>query len=152
MTRPDRRGWVRASDLAQLGVCERLVLYEQRFGKRRTREQARAAARGDAAHDDFLRAARVLNPSVKTSLEAKPGCFVASVAFAADAAETDALRQFRDRCLRPTRVGRIFIAAYYRHAPALAAAMLRHALLRRLVRALLRPIVFAAGMLTARER
>jgi hypothetical protein len=152
MSQRDGPRWVRASDLAQVAVCERLVLYEQHFGKQRTREQEEAAERGEGAHDDFLRAALTVNPGAKTSIEAKPGCFVASVAFAPDAAETRTLRRFRDRCLRPTRPGRMFIAAYYRHAPALAGAMLRHPVLRTLVRALLRPIVFAAALLASRDR
>ena len=46
MSQRDGPRWVRASDLAHLAVCERLVLYEQRFGKQPTREQEEAAERG----------------------------------------------------------------------------------------------------------
>lgn len=46
---------VSASELAQMGVCERLVVFEHRYGKRRTVEQQRAVARGRLAHARFYR-------------------------------------------------------------------------------------------------
>lgn len=47
-------------------------------------------------------------------------CFVATRLFGARAPETDALRRFRDRRLRPAPAGRLLIAAYRRLGPALA--------------------------------
>lgn len=47
---------VSASELAQMGVCERLVVFEHRYGMRRTVEQQRAVARGRLAHVQFYRA------------------------------------------------------------------------------------------------
>ncbi|NLI78530.1 MAG: hypothetical protein GX442_19080 [Candidatus Riflebacteria bacterium] len=47
-------------------------------------------------------------------------CFVATRLFGARAPETDALRRFRDRRLRPAAAGRLLIAAYRRLGPALA--------------------------------
>ncbi len=49
---------VSASELAQMGVCERLVVFEHRYGRRRTVEQQRAVARGRLAHERFYRARR----------------------------------------------------------------------------------------------
>lgn len=46
---------VSASELAQMGVCERLVVFEHRYGKRRTVEQQRAVVRGRLAHARFYR-------------------------------------------------------------------------------------------------
>ncbi|MDO8774721.1 MAG: hypothetical protein Q7K57_39660 [Burkholderiaceae bacterium] len=46
---------VSASELAQMGVCERLVVFEHQYGKRRTAEQQRAAMRGLQAHARFYR-------------------------------------------------------------------------------------------------
>lgn len=46
---------VSASDLAQMGVCERLVVFEQRYGKRRTPMQQQAIRRGQYAHQRFYR-------------------------------------------------------------------------------------------------
>ncbi len=51
-----RRGAsVSASELAQMGVCERLVVFEHRYGKRRTVEQQHAIKRGLLAHERFYR-------------------------------------------------------------------------------------------------
>lgn len=44
---------VSASELAQMGVCERLVVFEHRYGKRRTTEQLQAIKRGLWAHQRF---------------------------------------------------------------------------------------------------
>jgi hypothetical protein len=44
---------VSASELAQMGVCERLVVFEHRYGKRRTVEQQLAINRGLLAHERF---------------------------------------------------------------------------------------------------
>lgn len=46
---------VSASKLAQMGVCERLVVFEQRYGKYRTGEQRQAIQRGLHAHRRFYR-------------------------------------------------------------------------------------------------
>jgi hypothetical protein len=46
---------VGASELAQMGVCERLVVFEHRYGRQRTAEQQRAAMRGLRAHKRFYR-------------------------------------------------------------------------------------------------
>ncbi len=50
-----RRASVSASELAQMGVCERLVVFEHRYGKRRTVEQQQATKRGRRAHARFYR-------------------------------------------------------------------------------------------------
>lgn len=44
---------VSASELAQMGVCERLVVFEYRYGRRRTVEQRHAIQRGLRAHQRF---------------------------------------------------------------------------------------------------
>lgn len=50
-----RKASVSASELAQMGVCERLVVFEHRYGKRRTVEQQQAIKRGRRAHGRFYR-------------------------------------------------------------------------------------------------
>ena len=44
---------VSASELAQMGVCERLVVFEKCYGKRRTLVQQQAIRRGQHAHQQF---------------------------------------------------------------------------------------------------
>lgn len=50
-----QRASVSASELAQMGVCERLVVFEHRDGKRLTVEQQQAIKRGRRAHTLFFR-------------------------------------------------------------------------------------------------
>lgn len=50
-----RRASVSASELAQMGVCERLVVFEHHCGKMRTAEQLSAIKRGRRAHRRFYR-------------------------------------------------------------------------------------------------
>ena len=46
---------VTASELSQMGVCERLVVFEHRHGKRWSRERKQAVRRGLLAHQQFHR-------------------------------------------------------------------------------------------------
>jgi len=48
-----RSASVNASELAQMGVCERLVVFEHHCGKLRTAEQQIAIERGRGAHRRF---------------------------------------------------------------------------------------------------
>lgn len=50
-----RRASVSASELAQMGVCERLVVFEHQYGKLRTAEQLSALKRGRRSHRRFYR-------------------------------------------------------------------------------------------------
>lgn len=54
-SRPSAGLRVSASELAQMGVCERLVVFEQRYGARRTPAQRQAIWRGQHAHRRFYR-------------------------------------------------------------------------------------------------
>ena len=114
----DKRAMVSASELAQMGACERLVLFEARYGKRKSRCQQEAIERGRTEHDEFFKAGVRSQSNVQTSLS-KPWCFCASLAWGPEAPETDLLRRFRDRILRRTVAGRGLIRVYYRMAPRL---------------------------------
>lgn len=50
-----RRASVSASELAQMGVCERLVVFEHHCGRLRTAEQQIAIERGRRAHQRLYR-------------------------------------------------------------------------------------------------
>jgi uncharacterized repeat protein (TIGR01451 family) len=70
------------------------------------------------------------------------GCFIATAAYgSALEPHVVALRQFRDRHLQRTELGRAFIRFYYRHSPPLAAFIAAHTSSRFGVRVLLTPIV-----------
>jgi uncharacterized repeat protein (TIGR01451 family) len=70
------------------------------------------------------------------------GCFIATAAFGSPLdPHVRALRQFRDRYLQRTELGRAFIRFYYRHSPPLAAVIAQHAWLKFIVQVLLTPLV-----------
>lgn len=132
---------VSASALSQMEVCERLVVFEHHEGKRPTPAQKAALHRGLRAHRRFA--------SEGASEEARRGrCFIATHVFG-EGLETQVLRRFRDRYLRPTRAGRRVILAYYRSAPTVCRAMERWPMTRYVVRAAIRPLVWFATCLLA---
>jgi hypothetical protein len=132
---------VSASALSQMGVCERLVVFEHREGKRPTPAQKAALQRGLRAHRRFA--------SEGAAEAARKGrCFVATHVFG-EAPETQVLRRFRDRYLRPTTAGRLLILAYYRMAPTVCRAMERWPMTRYAVRAAMQPLVLLAACLLA---
>ena len=55
-----QRKVIRASDLAQLGVCEQRVVFEHVHGRRERKFQAEARRRGIRAHQAFYREAQQL--------------------------------------------------------------------------------------------
>jgi hypothetical protein len=123
---------VSASALAQMGVCERLVVFEHAEGKRPTPEQRAALRRGLLAHRQF--ALEGASDAGRTGR-----CFIATHVLR-EGPETQALRRLRDRVLRPTRAGRRLILGYYQVAPRLCRAMERWPWIRGLVRGILRPL------------
>lgn len=132
---------VSASALSQMGVCERLVVFEHLHGKRPTPGQRVALQRGLRAHRRFA--------SEGASEEARRGrCFIATHVFG-EGPETQVLRRFRDRYLRPTRAGRRVILAYYRSAPTVCRAMERWPMTRCAVRVAIKPLVWFATCLLA---
>ena len=121
---------VSASELAQMGVCERLVKFEHDCGRRRTAEQLLDMERGRRAHQRFYRDRHGGGQSAGR-------CFVATLVFG-QARETRVLRRFRDRVLRPRQIGRRLIVLYYRMAPAVCRLLERWPNLQPVVRWMLR--------------
>lgn len=140
MNRTDR-DLVSASELAQLGYCERVAHFDWRYGARRSHEQLRAQDRGNAAHDQFYKDSL----AIARESERKGRCFVATLAVG-ECAETRALRAFRDLYLRRTAQGRWFIGTYYRLGPMVCDLLSRHPRLLSAVRT----VVVMAGRLAAR--
>jgi hypothetical protein len=139
MARRKKTGAVSASALSQMGVCERLVLFEHREGKRPTPAQKVAVQRGLRAHRRFA--------SEDLRGEPRGGrCFIAAHVFG-DGPETQVLRRFRDRVLRPRAAGRRLILAYYRLAPTVCRAMERWPMSRLAARVAMRPVVWLATRL-----
>jgi subtilisin family serine protease len=71
-------------------------------------------------------------------------CFIATAAYGTPwHPHVQSLRAFRDAHLRPSRLGRAFVAAYERISPPLARVIARHDALRAAARAGLTPVVLA---------
>lgn len=149
----NQRGWKSApaaGDLAAMVKCEREYVFA-RHGEQRPASSRReeAARRGKVEHDRTeLRMERFHNAPppapvrtpvrATTSTQDRDGrCFVASAVYGATAPETDQLRAFRDRTLRPRRTGRALISTYYALGPSLVRLLGRWPLLRAPLRHLL---------------
>lgn len=131
---------VYASELAQMGVCERLVIFEHRFGKRSTEHQREAINRGLKAHDQFYREG-VLVSNAPAASEKKGHCYITTLIYG-PSPEIVALRMFRDCVLRPYAIGRWLIGTYYRTAPTVCRILERWPWLQPIVRVMLTPIVW----------
>lgn len=134
-----KKSFTSATELADMGYCEKKILLSQRLGRRVSPNRAEARREGVAIHWTFHRDAIAVAPNVRSS-EVKPWCFIASELFGQTAWETSALRMWRDRVLRQHAIGRAFIGTYYRHSPGIARWLRRHRRARALVRVLLRPL------------
>lgn len=125
---------VSASALAQMGVCERLVMFEHRRGRRSTATQRAVIRRGVQEHDRFYRdGMRVANR--------KGRCYVATLLFG-DGPETAALGRFRDCILRAHVIGRRVIGMYSRTAPALCMLLQSKPWPQPIVRTILKPVAW----------
>lgn len=134
-----KKKFTSASELADMGYCEKKLLFEERLGKRVSSERVESRQVGDAAHKAFHRDAVTCSPDLHSS-ETKPWCFIASELYGSTAWETAALRLCRDRLLRQCAAGRAFIGMYYRYSPGIARWLHRHRHVRKLARVLLRPL------------
>src|SRR5688572_22712165 len=131
---------IHASRLGQCGVCERQVLLDIKYGTQRTSEQMDLLAAGIETHAHMNRRAQLAYGSVSTSAPDKR-CFIASCCLGIDSAETEALRRYRDQVLRESKVGRYFIAFYYRWSPFAVSVLERSDGLRRCAAIFLKRIV-----------
>lgn len=130
--------WTSASELAKMGYCERHMFFEAKLGERSSKERQADRQRGTRLHAAFYEEGQ-MQPA------AKPWCFVASAVYGSDSPETNLLRRFRDRWLRPYRAGRWLVAAYYRHSPGWCRLVQDRPRVRALVRIILRPLLGTAA-------
>lgn len=123
---------ISASDLAQMGRCERLVLFEHLYGSRCTARQQRARERGLVEHERFYREG--LAASAQAARKGR--CFIATCVFG-EGWQTQVLRGFRDVALRSNVWGRRLIWSYYRLAPCICTCLRRWPALQAPVRVVL---------------
>jgi len=130
---------VSASELAQMGMCERLIVYEHCHGKRSPASQCCLTE-----HERFYReAVRASNKNGR--------CDIATL-FGGEGAEIAALRLLRDRVLRKGALGWWLIGSYYRSVKAICAVLVQHAWLQPLVRRLIKPVDLVARRALRRKK
>lgn len=144
---------VSATELAQMGTCERMIWLEQRMGRRRTAQQEAAVRRGLAEHARFFdQSKRLMN----SKSEHRTGrCFVATMLLAQRPQATPhlvALRAYRDHVLKRSMLGRRLVLHYYRMGPMLCRILTRHAWLQRPARAVVVGLARLAAAMLARRR
>jgi subtilisin family serine protease len=94
-------------------------------------------------HSDYSNEASTITETIQSSGgSTRGGCLIATAAFGSSLAPQVAiLREFRDRILIKSAVGRSFIRAYDRYSPALAGIVEEHETLRVVIRFGLLPLV-----------
>lgn len=113
--RSGSRDEVSATQLAEMGFCEKRVQLAHIYGEQVTPEQRKAMARGQAAHQRYLEEGLAATSDRR--------CFVVTFVFGPDAQETQVLRAYRDAVLLRRRWGKALVAAYYRVAPSVCRVM-----------------------------
>jgi hypothetical protein len=130
--------YLSASQLAQLGYCERQVVFDAEFGRRTTEPQRKAQARGLRAHAEFFEESQRL----AVASARKGRCMVATLVLG-ECNETRTLRAFRDQVLRRSVAGRWMVRLYYRRSPGWCAWLARRPRAQRIIR----PFLLAAASL-----
>ena len=121
---------ISASELSQMGRCERLVLFEHLHGRRRTESQQRDRKRGLLAHQKFEHEGL---DAMSEDVRRRGRCFISTCVFG-EAWQTEVLRRFRDVVWRPKPWGRWLIRLYYRMAPGICSVLCRWPVLQKPVR------------------
>ena len=122
--------YLAATRLAKLGACEIQMLLDEQHGEVVTAARRRARDRGDEEHRRFDRVVQEAHNQRPTGR--KGPCFVATAVYGPADPRTDELRGFRDEVLKPSQLGRWFVAWYYRHSPRVARLLGKHRWLARI--------------------
>lgn len=120
---------VSASELAQMGRCEKLMLFEHLHGNRRTVVQQRARTRGLVEHEQFYREGLM----AFLQSDRKKRCFFDPCVFG-ESWQTGVLRRFMDVALRPGNRGRRLIWFGYPVVPSIYEILRRRPIVQVFVR------------------
>lgn len=136
----DEEPFISASELSQMGYCERRVAFDARHGRQDTPGQEAAKERGRQRHEQFYAESQ----RTAQASAGKGRCFVATLALG-EGHETRQLRAFRDLVLRRSAAGRWLVGSYYRLSPRLCDWLAKRPRRLALVRLGLRPLARMAG-------
>lgn len=108
----------------------------------------RATVAEDFGDSNFLEAKQMAQDNLNVlsspkAADSKKGCFIATAVYGTqDSTEVETLRQFRDRVLSSSGLGRILVSMYYRFSPPFADWLSTHNLFKFLTKMLLINPVF----------
>lgn len=120
------------TEIAQLGACERQLLFDHSSGRKRSGQLERKAKEGIRIHKKYEHMA-------KSGLS-DSRCFIASEVYGEDAWQTCLFREFRDARLQPSLIGRCLVSVYYGFSPVVVKILRRIPGLKRPVRAVLQAL------------
>lgn len=106
------------SDIVSCVYCEQKSVLDRRLGDARPLEIRAKAIAGQFEHFRFQ-----VEGQTRAAIDRR--CFIATAIYGQDAAETDFLREWRDRVLMPSPVGRVFVRCYYALSPRLVPVLAR---------------------------
>lgn len=128
--------------------CEQKAVHDATFGTQRDPNDVSQsmlhirAEHGTRLHRSFESDGRVL---VATGGRTDKRCFVASSLFGYEASETQWLRAWRDRVLKPLRLGRVVANLYYRLSPYLIEWVVQYPRIRIILKSALLLIIRIMG-------
>ena len=135
---------VTVTELAQMGMCEKQILFDEEFGKKRSHHVQQRAREGKHAHKQYE---QQLSGRVQDKR-----CFIATCIFGIDARETQILRAFRDQTLLTTRPGKVFVTFYYAVSPQVVKFIEKAPVLKRPIGPVLKGVVKLILRTSARTR
>lgn len=116
---------VTSSQLAEMGFCEMKTRLRAQYGDRDTRASAPLRAAGKQEHERFHEQVTAEHNAGLPPGMTDKRCFIASAVYGPDDWRTDQLREFRDRVLKRSGLGRAAISVYYAASPWLARRVTR---------------------------
>lgn len=126
------------------------------FSRNRIGATSSASNKAPSANEDILRQMRQKQaqrnpsqnrkryqtpPARKPSPASKDFCFIASAVYGSTAWQTNVLRRWRDTCLAPYAIGRLFIFIYYNVSPLFIPAIRNSVWLKRFFKSVLDKVV-----------
>jgi len=101
---------VRVTDIAQMAMCERQMLFDDEYGHKRSGRVDRLRKKGIRVHKKYEQALKPVAGDRR--------CYVATSLFGPRAWQTEVFREYRDSKLLTNIAGRSIVQLYYWVSPA----------------------------------
>ncbi len=128
-----KKKYASVSNVAKLANCEHQLLFDERYGSKRSQYVEKRRNQGIRAHKQFENQLKATNSDKR--------CFIATACFGVDAEETRLLRRFRDKFLLPFSIGKFLVSLYYGYSPKVAKFLDKKPVAKQITRKALRLLV-----------